>query len=532
RLLCLLHTEEGDFSLGVLSGDLALSSDCLKSARRAGFERGKLFPVVYRAATEKLEASRSYEFSPSMSRQTPIVTQFDPVSGIITLNEGLSSTSKGIQILSSPSHQFSSFNRAVANQITTSTYGIPSLSGCPGTCFLKVLILLENSDSLVLATASDTIIYSESPDPLLDLCFVNSPLFKNLFQAEDLHFQIRKNSGEIIDLNYQPNSGCYERVLPTESGSGAAPGWSDFVSTSAFLPTETMVISTNGYRNSVITIPPQKHFARLKPSALHLLSSSALTFEHSHLVVQDDLSFRSEPKKEGTLPTPLQTSYQISSLDSKTTLVPVTRGNVVLKKMGENNALEQSIPAPAPINETLLFPGFGNTLSTPNTIRIIPPEELLTRPLQVNLELPRNSQVKILFKPLVRSDITSQQSIQEGIRFDEQTLFFTAENLSGQISIPLKIELPLPTDTSRYALTFPPTPLPADIGIATLKTQLMLNTEHPSSLPQSTLLDPLLLRSAAPGSSYTEVIDFGALETYQGFEVLESGFPSTQCAAF
>lgn len=298
------------------------------------------------------------------------------------------------------------------------------------------------------------------------------------------------------------------------------------VTDSLDLPANTMVIHSNGLSNSHIDIPPQRHYGNLGFDAEHQLILTELVFEHAHLNSTEQLI--DEPI--------LQTSYQISQWGNSSTFFSRNRGNVIMHRMGDSPYFFERFTTPAPINESLLFPGGGHLLEIPHTIRLIPPEQIIllaslegTNRALVPLEIPERSKVTMFLDNVFRPNIEQEMINKDGILYDAQSGLMTLENPTGTLTIPIQISLNKTTDASIYANTTPATVVPPQINIASLRTNAIFEVTQPADIPRSTLREPLKLPRGGVGFTYKEKISLFGIETSRAFEIIDNRFLTSTC---
>jgi hypothetical protein len=300
----------------------------------------------------------------------------------------------------------------------------------------------------------------------------------------------------------------------------------DLVSDSPDLPTNTLIIHTNGLSNSHIDIPPQRHYASLSFAAEQQVVLEELVFEHAHLNSTEQLV--TDPV--------LHTSYQISQWGNTSTFFSSNRGNVMIHRFGDSPYFFERFSTPAPINESLLFPGGGHLLEIPHTIRLIPPEQIIllaslegTNKAQVPLEIPERSKVTMFLDNVFRPNIEQELLLEDGILYDAQSGLMTLENPTGLITIPVQLTVNKVTDSSIYANTTPETKVPSQINIASIRSDVVFEINQPQDIPRSTLREPHKLPRGAVGFQYSEKVPLFAIENSRAFEIIDSRFLTSTC---
>ncbi len=612
QLLCFAKTDQGSFSLPSIRQDVIFSSNCLQSAKRAGFKAGIIYPVAYRAKTQTLEALKHFRFDERIGELFPSVQNYNPYEKTLTLGAGFEDVP--VKIISSTTPDFRNFSTLTMENLQDSQFAIPLLPGCETYCYIKAVAVVREDADVLLGYPTETLLFSPIPEPLLQLCFSNQRKVAELYEAEDLKFQVLIPNEEPLDLQYRTDSDCYEigfgeledRELnlaasaleapqntpssstssssdsstsagnesttsstpnvpnnPDSSPDSTAPEEADstnsneespedtssnpstsflpsvyaqtsssshslknLVSNSPDLPANTLIIHSNGLSNSHIDIPPQRHYAFLNFNAEQQVLLEELVFEHAHLNSTEQLL--TDPV--------LHTSYQISQWGNTSTFFSSNRGNVMIHRFGDSPYFFERFTTPAPINESLLFPGGGHILEIPHTIRLIPPEQIIllaslegTNKAQVPLEIPERSQVTMFLDNVFRPNIEQELLNKGGISYDAQSGLMTLKNPTGLITVPIQLTINQVTDSSIYASTSPETPVPTQINIASIRSDVVFEISQPQDIPRSTLREPQKLPRAAVGFQYTEQVPLFGIETSRAFEIIDSRFLTSTC---
>jgi hypothetical protein len=526
KLLCFLKTETASYSLAILDSDIILTTSCLESARRAGFTEGRIYPVQYQAKENKLIALRHYDFESSLSSQAPLLKNYNPNTKEVTLSNNFSRERVRLMVSSTPDFERYSTQ---AVEISQSSFSLPILAGCENSCYFKILSVIREDEDNMLAYASETLFFAESELPVIHLCFSNQAHLKNILNPEELNVQILHEGEAPTPLTYRSSSGCYEYAAEevAESEDGITTSSLDgFFTQSEILPERTIVFHTNGLSNSHINVPSQRHYLVVKTDSLQQVLVAPIAFEHYQL------SSDSAPLPTGSL----QKSYLTNILGSQANLITINRGNILLQKENEIPFFTEKISVTPPLNETVLYPGSGHSLTIPNTIRFFNSDEVVLQGFQENnksivlsLPVPERSEVRMFLENVLRPNIQVQQLITDGIRYNPDNGFVSLENPNGMISLPIQISLEKPIDVSAYASTFPPTSPPADIDLATFNTQLVFEVVEPSTIPSTSILDPIILPRAQAGFEYEAEVPLGGILQTSSFEIGESEFLTQEC---
>jgi len=529
RLLCFVRTDEGDFSVSPVASHVASNGDCLQAAKRAGFSRGEIFPVVYRADQHRLEGLMPFTYDELTKGRSPQIASYDPYENTFSLSETLGTDT--LQLLSSSSPDFESFATLIPERLQSTSFTIPVLPACENHCYLKVARIHPQRDDRLIASLSETLLYSSQQSPTLQLCFTDLPFIDELFDPAELDMALLLPDGSREVMSFQNSSDCYVLAQESdedseESEEPSEQSLSDWTIVSEHLPPETLVIQSNGLENNHITIPPQRHYVSLRNGSEHQLLQTSLVYQHLQMQIRDDIT----PDAQR------HTSYQISHLGDQAEVFAQNRGTILLNSPGDTPAILEKLPVRSPINETLLFPGGRSSLATPNTIRFLPAEEVLiqgfdevSKLIQLALPVPNGSTVQLFFENLFRPEIQMEQLVTSGINFDPQSGYLSLQNPSGTIVIPVEVSTTRATDTSFYEQTFPETTVPDDIDLVSVLARLAITTQEPSDIPNSSLLEPLVLDRAQAGFPYELGIDFGGIEDAESFELQGSTFLSQSC---
>ncbi|MGE3278635.1 MAG: S-layer homology domain-containing protein [Candidatus Altimarinota bacterium] len=529
RLICLLRTATGSFSLGTISTDFMMTSNCLQSARRAGFTEGRIYPLRYLAEENQLQALKHFDFDGSLSDQVPIIKNYDPSKKLVSLTNAL--TREKVRLLVSITPDFESAS-SQAVQFTDNSFQLPVLANCQTSCYFKVVSVIREDSQIMLGYASETLMFAETTLPVLQLCFTNLPQIQTLFQPEELQVQILRPSGTPLQMTYRENSRCYEFYAEDaaeesiENEPVIPNSLQAYFTPSEILPQNTIIFHTNGLTTNHINLPPQQHFLPVKTDSLQQVLSTHLVFEHLHL------RSSSGGKQEGVL----SKSYSINLLGTADTLIAETKGNVLLHKRGETPSFFEVIPVDPPLNETLLYPGGTDPLAIPNTIRFVPGDEIVIqgfreqdRSIVLQLPVPERSRVRMFLENVFRPNIQVKQLLEDGILYRQETGFISLVNPTGIISLPIQVSLNKPTEVSQYARTFPPTPVPGNIDLATFDTQLIFEVVEPANVPNTSLLRPIELGRAQAGFEYNQPLPLGGIEQASSFEIIGGQFLTEEC---
>jgi len=526
KLLCLLKTESGTYSLATITSDIMLTTACLESARRAGFDEGRIYPLKYQAAEDRLVALRQYDFDGSLSAQIPVVRNYNPNTKQVSLTNSLSREKVRLMVSNTPN--FESYTTQ-AVELNQNSFNLPLLAGCETSCYFKILTVIREEEDILLAYASETLVFAETTLPVFHLCFTNQKELKELFPAEDLEVQILRGSAPPALLSYRSRTGCYEYLVEqaaeTEESTQQA-SLDSYLFSGESLPARTIIFHINGLANSHIVIPSQRHYLPLKTDSLQQVLLTPLLFEHYQLAAESQPPVKNQ----------LQKSYLTNALGSRNNLITVNRGNILLQRIGEPPFFSEKIPVTPTINETVLYPGAGHLLEIPNTIRFYESDEVVIQGfddtlqnISLTLPVPERSQVRLFLENVFRPNIQVRQLISEGIIYDPETNFISLQNPTGMISLPMEVSLEKPTDTSLYESTLPPTPPPADIDLASFQTQLVFDIVEPASIPDTSVLDPILLPRAQAGFAYEATVPLGGILQTSSFEIGEARLLTQAC---
>lgn len=525
KLLCLLQTESGASSLATIASDIMLTTSCLESARRAGYQEGRIYPIKYNAQENRLIALRQYDFDATLSSQVPVIRNYDPQTKKISLNNSLSR--EKVRLMVSNTADFENYTTQ-AVELSQNSFDLPLLAGCETSCYFKVLTVIKEEEDLLLAYASETLLFAETTLPVVHLCFSNQKELKDLFTASELEVQILRPGEPPVSLTYRNSSGCYEYLVEEAAEEESLPQASltSYYSDSEALPERTIVFHTNGLTNSHINIPPQRHYLPVTSDSLQQVLIMPLVFEHYQLASE----------KQPQTSAQLKQSYLTNMLGSQGHLITVTRGNIILQNINEPPFFSERIPVNPVINETVLYPASGNLLEIPNTIRFFNSDEVVIQGfnndrqnISLSLPVPERSKVRLFLENVFRPNIQVKQLISEGIIYNSETSFISLQNPTGMISLPVEVSLEKPTDTSLYENTLPPTPPPADIDLATFQTQLVFDIVEPATIPDTSVLDPIILPRAQAGFAYEATIPLGGILQSSSFEIGESRLLTQAC---
>lgn len=539
RLLCLIQSQKGSFSLPLIEEDVMLSSTCLETARRLGFREGKIFPLVYRIKSNTLEALRPFPLDAQISLLRPEVKVVDQKKKMIGLVSSFQSKKAKIMVSATPT--FDAIALQSTEIVDKNTLKLPTLPSCEVGCYVKVLSVLREDKDAFLVLPSDTVRVTGESEASIQLCFFNQSLIDPLYTATELKFQVLRPKGEPIEMNYSDDRKCYElnRLMPgvvsvadassvdektdekKEELKAPEPeilfnNFSDLVTTGFEFPPDTIIFHSNGLATSHITIPPQRHYLELKPNTQAQLLLTNLVFEHGHFET------RNTEEKSNVL----KKSYQISLLGNMDEISYKSRGNVLLFTKDEKPYFLERLPVAPPINETLLFPGGKRILQIPNVIRMLAPDDVLisgfdksSRRILLPLLVPERSDVKIFLDNIFRPGIESQQLLTDGMTFDVKTRLLSLQQPKGLITLPLIVRKNVPTTATLFSKTFPPTPVPSDLTILSLDLPLTLEVMDPPDISSTSILSPALMTKAFAGKTYQEKIPFGGIEMAKTFEI-------------
>jgi hypothetical protein len=530
RLLCFVKTETGSYSLATVSTDFMLTSSCLQSARRAGITKGRMYPVKYDVSSHQLVALRHYDFDETLSSQVPVIRNYNPATKTVTLTTTF--PRENIRLLVSPSADFSS-SATQSVTLTENQFTLPVLAGCQTSCYFKVVSMIREDQNSMLGYASETLLFAETALPALHLCFTNLPLVSELFEAEELNLQIIRSNGQTVPMIFRETSGCYEysaeeaeEILDASGNPVIETNLDGYFSNSEIVPKKTIVIHSNGLQSNHINIPPQRHYISAKTDSLQQVLTTQLVFEHFHLSAIDHQIRDSV----------LQKSYNINLWGNQAVLTPINKGNIVVHTTGRDAFFLERIPLTPPLNETVLYPGGTHVLAIPNTIRFLTDDEIVIQGFRetdksiiLPLPIPERSTIRMFLENVFRPNIQVKQLISDGILYNQETGFISLENPTGIISLPILVNITKPTDVASYARTFPPTPVPGNIDLATFQTQLVFEVVEPSDIPTTSVLSPIDLERAQSGETYSQQLPLGGIEDSSSFEIGDSRFLTTEC---
>jgi len=529
RLVCLLRTETGSYALGTISSDFMMTSNCLQSARRSGFEEGRIYPLRYNAESNELEALKHYDFDQTVSSQVPIIKNYDPAEKLVSLTNSF--TREKIRLLVSSTPDFES-SASQSVELSENSFTLPVLANCETSCYFKVVSVIREDGQIMLGYASETLMFAETTLPAFHLCFTNLPRVSPLFKPEDLSINILRENGTPLKMTYRENSRCYEYLAEeaaeeTEENEPVVPATlAAYFTPSEILPKNTVVFHTNGLANNHLHIPPQQHFLPVKTDSLQQVLTTHVVFEHLHL--------KSSSSKEEF--SNLQQSYSVNLLGTEGRLIAENEGNILLHTRDESPAFLDVIAVDPPLNETLLYPGGTHVLAIPNTIRFLPGDEIVIqgfreqdRSIVLQLPVPERSQIRMFLENVFRPNIQVKQLLDDGIIYHQENGFISLVNPTGIISLPIQVSLNKPTDVSQYSRTFPPTPVPGNIDLATFQTQLIFEVVEPANIPNTSLLRPIDLGRAQAGFEYNQPVSLGGIEQSSSFEIGEGQFLTEEC---
>lgn len=537
RLLCLIQSQKGSFSLPLIEEDVMLTSTCLETARRLGFREGKIFPLVYRIKSNTLESLRPFPLDSQISLLRPEVKVVDQKKKIIGLVSSFHGKKAKIMVSATPT--FDAIALQSTEIVDKNTLKLPTLPSCEVGCYVKVLSVLREDKDAFLVLPSDTVRVTGESEASIQLCFFNQSLVDPLYTASELKFQVLRLKGQPIEMSYSDDRKCYELqrsrpgIVVDEKDEEKLPepeilfnNFSDLVSIGPEFPPDTIIFHTNGLATSHITIPPQRHYLELKPNTQAQLLLTNLVFEHGHFEIRDT-------EEKGNF---LKKSYLIALIGNSDEISYRNRGNVLLFTKDEKPYFLETLPVAPPINETLLFPGGKRVLQIPNVIRMLAPDDVLisgfdktSKRIVLPLLVPERSDVKIFLDNIFRPGIESKQLLTDGITFDAKTRLLSLQQPKGLITLPLIVRKNLPTTASLFSKTFPPTPVPSDLAILSLDLPLTIEVKDPPDIPSTSILSPALMPKAFAGKAYQEKIPLGGIEAAKTFEIGAIRFMSENC---
>ncbi|MDF2378603.1 MAG: S-layer homology domain-containing protein [Candidatus Gracilibacteria bacterium] len=522
KLLCFIESNSQSYSLGVYVHESTTSGACALSAKRAGFDAGKI--SVYRADPENKNLSfiSSYDYERSKVASPLRITNYSE-NRTITVDSPRINTSLLLHI--SPSISFEEFQTVqLVRESSISFSFAETLPNCSSSCFIRVVERV-NAGSESYEITSAALMYSPKRSEMLQLCFSNMDDLTNILTPTDLTFSVISGTSVGPELSFISATGCYEYI--PDSDNEDFPNLSQLASNTVntSLPPETITIHTNGFSSNSISIPPQRHYTSLQNGSKLQLAHSKLVFEYHRL----DLKNRELDTAE------FSKSQMITGLSERALLQVYPMGNVLIHKRLHQPIFLDQLEVDTPINETLIFPQDSQNLQIPHIIKILPPREVIDQSI-VSLEsgnliipitLPIPSDIKVFLQNSFRSDATLSSSISNQQIFSPQAGFAQFKNASGSISFQLTIEKALATDTSLFQNTIPPTPIPQNSSLFQVSSPLVFDmTNELSSTIGQSQKNPFFLPTAVPSQEYSHILTKAGINS----RLRESKFSNTTCS--